>query len=494
MALKSSEINKYALYGPLSGIGIALPLSYLTAFQTEGLGWSAVLATTVLIAPRVIDFILGITCGTIMSKINMKWGRYRSWFVVLRWAVTASIVMQFLDTKALPLALQILFIALGYLILNSSMNFLLTAQYGIMFMMGGASMEDRQKLSIRANQFTVAGTILTSAALVPALQALTKSFYPENTNPNWYGSKAFMILAIVCAVCYYLGATCIISAAKDHDKPAPGGAGGPTTKIGDVIKSVVTNDQLLIYTLVTTLTSISLFAMMPIGIFYYMYVLKNMMLMPIAMTIVTLFGLLASIIGPQIGRKIGMKRSMVIGMVIAICGSLVTANFAGNDTPSGLRLVGMDVPVGWIIYLLVMLIGSLAAQMYAGFAMQFQVNAGEYGYYKTGKDNRTAAMGLGAVPMKIALIVGGALGGYALAGIGYQPGMGMPGGPEFPANFTVNFMRLIGYVPAAISLVALLLFGFGYKITDEKAKFYAEENMKKTMANMASQLQSEAKS
>jgi hypothetical protein len=63
--------------------------------------------------------------------------------------------------------------------------------------------------------------------------------------------------------------------------------------------------------------------------------------------------------------------------------------------------------------------------------------------------------------------------------------MGMPGGPAFPPNFTVNFMRLLGYVPAGISLVALLLFGIGYKITDADAKKYAEENMKKTMQEMA---------
>jgi GPH family glycoside/pentoside/hexuronide:cation symporter len=230
-----------------------------------------------------------------------------------------------------------------------------------------------------------------------------------------------------------------------------------------------------------------MFAIMPLGIFYYMYVLGNMMLMPVAMTISTLFGFLASLIGPQIGRKLGMKRSMVIGMIIAICGNLVTANFGGNATPSGIRIAGMEVPVGWLVYLCVMLVASLAMQTYAGFAMQFQVNAGEYGYWKTGKDNRTAAMGLGAIPMKIAMIVGGALGGYALAGIGYQPGMGMPGGPAFPANFTINFMRLMGYVPAGISLVALLLFGIGYKITDADAKKYAEENMKKTMQEMAGQ-------
>ncbi|MDR0597540.1 MAG: MFS transporter, partial [Treponema sp.] len=114
MALKNSEVTKYALYGPLSGIGIALPLSYLTVFQTEGLGWSAVLATTVLIAPRIIDFVLGISCGTIMSKVNMKNGRYRSWFMILRWVVALCIIVQFFDTKSLPLPLQILFIFVGY--------------------------------------------------------------------------------------------------------------------------------------------------------------------------------------------------------------------------------------------------------------------------------------------------------------------------------------------------------------------------------------------
>jgi GPH family glycoside/pentoside/hexuronide:cation symporter len=369
----------------------------------------------------------------------MRWGRYRSWFIILRWVVALSIIMQFFDTKSLPLWVQVAVIFIGYTLMNGSMNFILTAQYGIMFMMGGGSMEDRQKLSIRANQFTMAGSIITSAALIPALQALTRVFYPENTNPNWYGATAYMILAFICAACYWVGATCVVSGAKEYDKPIPaGGAAGPTMKVSDVIKGVVTNDQLLIYTLVTTLTSISMFAIMPLGIFYYMYVLGNMMLMPIAMTTATLFGFVASLIGPAIGRRLGMKRSMVIGMVIGIVGNIITANFGGIGASSGLRLAGMDVPVGWIVYLVVMLVASLAMQTYAGFAMQFQVNAGEYGYWKTGKDNRTAAMGLGAMPMKIAMIFGGALGGYALAAIGYQPGMGVPGGPEFPANFTAT--------------------------------------------------------
>jgi Na+/melibiose symporter-like transporter len=94
-------------------------------------------------------------------------------------------------------------------------------------------------------------------------------------------------------------------------------------------------------------------------------------------------------------------------------------------------------------------------------------------------------MGLGSPPVKIALIVGGALGGYILHAIGYRPGMGMPGGPVFPPNFNQSFMMLLGGIPAVFSLLGLVIFSIGWKITDEEAARYAKENMERTMAAMA---------
>jgi GPH family glycoside/pentoside/hexuronide:cation symporter len=475
MALKNSEVVKYSLYGPLSGIALALPMSYFTAFQTEGLGWTAALATTVLLIPRAIDFIFGFIAGGIIAKTNLKWGKYRSWFVVGAWVAFAGMVMMFLNTRAAPLPGQIAVSALGYTFQNVPMNFILTAQYGIMMLMGGASMDDRIKLSVTTVRFTMIGTLASSAGLVPALAALTKFFGANPDNPNWYHPNAYMVVGIATAFLFLIGAFAVVSASKNYDKPVPGGgAGGPTLSIGDIIRGVVSNDQLLTYTVVSTIVSISMFTIMPLAVFYYMYVLQNMMLMPIGMTIATLFGVVASMIGPVIGKKIGKKRALQVGQIITIIDSTLIALLAGNT-----NTIAGGIQVGFVIYVVLSCVTMIGSNIWMGFGGNYFVDAGEYGLWKTGKDNRAVAMGLGSPPVKIALIVGGALGGYALHAIGYRPGMGMPGGPAFPENFTRSFMMLLGGVPAVFSLLGLVIFSLGWKITDADAAKYAKENMER---------------
>ena len=476
MALKNSEVVKYSLYGPLSGIALALPMSYFTAFQTEGLGWTAALATTVLLVPRAIDFIFGFIAGGVIAKTNLKWGKYRSWFVVGAWVAFAGMVMMFLNTRAVPLPGKIAVSAMGYTFQNVPMNFILTAQYGIMMLMGGASMDDRIKLSVTTTRFTMIGTLASSAGLVPALAALTKVFGANQDNPNWYHPNAYMVVGIVTATLFLVGAFSVLSASKNYDRPGAG-AGGPSLSVGDIVKGVVSNDQLLTYTVVSTISSISMFTIMPLTVFYYMYVLQNMMLMPVGMTISTLFGVVAAMIGPVIGKKIGKKRALQAGQVITIIDSTLIALLAGNTTT-----IAGGIQTGFIIYVILSCLTMIGANMWMGFGGNYFVDAGEYGLWKTGKDNRAVAMGLGSPPVKIALIVGGALGGYVLHAIGYRPGMGIPGGPAFPANFTRSFMMLLGGVPAIFSLLGLVIFSLGWKITDADAARYAKENMERAMA------------
>jgi Na+/melibiose symporter-like transporter len=117
---------------------------------------------------------------------------------------------------------------------------------------------------------------------------------------------------------------------------------------------------------------------------------------------------------------------------------------------------------------------------YMCFGQNYVLDAAEYGYYKTGKDSRTVAMSIGNIPIKIGFALGGALGTYGLSMIGYQPGMTAT--PEFIRSF----MWIFGGIPAVLQLLACLTMQFGYKITDEDAAFYAQENAKRRAA-LASQ-------
>jgi Na+/melibiose symporter-like transporter len=478
MALKNSEVVRYSLYGPFAAIGLALPMSYFTMFQTEGLGWTAALATTVLIIPRIIDFIGGVICGSVIAKTNMKWGKYRSWLVVGGWVVMAGVIMMFFNSRALPLPGQIAVSATGYVFQNFPMNFILTSQYGVMMLMGGASMNDRVKLSVTNLRFQMFGTLATSAGLVPALRALTRIYGPNPDNPNWYHPNAYMTMAVITGAMFLIGTYSIASASKEYDKPNAGvGSRGPALGFGDILKGVFSNDQLLVYTLVNTLNSIALFAALPLALFYYMYILQNMMLQPVQMTISTLFGVVAAMVGPMLGKKVGKKRALQLGFSIAVTDSVLIAFLAGNT-----NVLTGGIQIGFIIYIVLMCLTAIGRNIWFGFGGNYYVDAGEYGYWKTGKDNRAVSLGLGAIPAKVSLIVAGALSGYALHAIGYRPGMGRPGGPPLPLNFNQNFMLLLGLLPASVYLLGLLIFSFGWKITDADAAKYAKENLERTQA------------
>lgn len=108
--------------------------------------------------------------------------------------------------------------------------------------------------------------------------------------------------------------------------------------------------------------------------------------------------------------------------------------------------------------------------MFSSFSVIYMLDAGEYGFYKTGKDNRTVGMSMMNIPMKIGMAVGGAVGGFGLASIGFSTGM------TVTASFISNFMWLLGGIPAAFYLLGSIVMAIGYRITDADAALYAKEN------------------
>jgi Na+/melibiose symporter-like transporter len=80
-----------------------------------------------------------------------------------------------------------------------------------------------------------------------------------------------------------------------------------------MVKSVVTNGQLLVVILSYTMFYSGMFAFNTVMAYYFIYVLGNFLLMSVALTAVTVFALFASIIGPKIGDRIGKKRAWYSG-------------------------------------------------------------------------------------------------------------------------------------------------------------------------------------
>ncbi|KPU45194.1 putative symporter YjmB [Oxobacter pfennigii] len=449
--LKSSEINAYAFYSFASSLAFAIPMSYLTIFMTENLLYSAALMGTTLLIARAIDFVIGLIAGSVVSKTNFKWGKYRSWLIILRFVVFFGIVIQFIDTSKLPTYTKMIVTILGYGMLHFSMNFIQTAQYGVLSAMAGSDMEDRDKLSIRGTQWMAAGNILVSAITLPFIQAIT---------PYVGSSNAYTIAATLFGLVLVVGNMMLSKAAAPYDIPQPKDTATNvvSTKISDLVKSVATNSQLLVYITASSLFNIGLMTFNGILAYYFMYVLGNFLLMSLAMTITTAFGLVASIIGPKIGRKLGKKNAMVYGLLIYAAGNLCISFFAKGSL---------------VVYIIFSCISAVAMYFFQAFGPLYVLDAGEYGFYKTGKDYRAMATGLFTMPFKIGFALGGAVSGYGLAIIGYTAGM------TPTPQFVDKFMLLLGGIPAAFYVVAAVLMIVGYKITDEDAAKYAAANIER---------------
>lgn len=451
--LDKSKINAYVFYTFASSVGVVVPLNYLNIFMTENLGYSAALMGTTLLIPRIIDFVVGLLAGGIIEKSRLKWGKFRSWIMIFRFVVFAGCAVLFLNTSALPVGTKMLITILGYVMLHCSMNFLQTAQFGILSVMAGADMEDRNTLSIRSGQAAAASMILTSMITLPFIEFLT---------PIVGNSNAYLIAAALFAAVFFIGCTVLGRAAAPYDLPRSKEEvkNVPTATVKDMINSVVTNKQLLIYILSSSLFYVGMMLFAGITAYYFMYVLGNFLLMSVSMTATTVFSLVASIIGPKMGMKLGKKNAMVVGLFIYAAGSIGIALFAKNSL---------------IIFIILSCVNGLGMYFFQGFGPNYVIDTGEYGFYKTGKDNRAVAMGMMNMPMKIGMMVGGSLGGYGLQMIGYTAGM-VP-----TAEFVSKFMLLLGGVPAIFYIVAAIIMLVGYKISDEDAAMYAKANAEKML-------------
>jgi Na+/melibiose symporter-like transporter len=280
-----------------------------------------VVATILLIA-RIADFFVCLASGPIVQRSNLKWGKYRSWLIILRWVVFLGICLQFTNTSSLPLAARLVIVTLGYFMLHFSMNFIALSQFGILAVMAGTSMEDRTRLSTRSAQAGTISAILTSATIIPLINFFT---------PIVGGANAYLAVAAPLALVFLIGAGVLAKTAEPYDTTEKSMPGGRVVTFKDMIDSIVTNKQLLVLVLTDTLSMVAMQASMGIATYYFMYVLGNFTLMAVSMTISTVFGFFASLIGPTIGKKLGKKRAKVIGIFASAVASLCIMLFAHSS-------------------------------------------------------------------------------------------------------------------------------------------------------------------
>ena len=186
-------------------------------------------------------------------------------------------------------------------------------------------------------------------------------------------------------------------------------------------------------------------------------------------------GFVFSLFVPKIGVKLGKLKSLYI------------CQYATWVSYVLYYLLGLK---SYYFMTLISILSSAVLYLQSGFGANYVLDIGEYGYYKTGKDYRAVVSAFASVPMKLTSAIAGSVTPWFLSAIQFdkfnelnKQGQLDPKNPtpEF-AKFQKQYMMVYCFVPLVCSVLGFLIFRNFYKITDDKAVFYAKENAAKAAA------------
>ena len=263
-----------------------------------------------------------------------------------------------------------------------------------------------------------------------------------------------------------------VKLSSPYDPPETAAAARRTPSVGQMLESLVNNPQMLI--LFACFTIFTMGSQLYAGVITYFFKATghfNDGSYTAALTARSVCAFLASMGAPILARKLGKKSAMVVGWFAVAVAGVIIKFFAFNAATGDANIMVMTVCMCLI---------QAAMYLYMGFMAVYYLDCGEYGYYKTGIDNRTMAVTVMNWPTKIGFMLGGSMVGWMIAWAGYQA----PQAADQVGTFASmdKFMTTMGLIPAILAAVGALGILLFYKLDDKTAAEYAKANVEREAA------------
>ena len=441
----------YFFFNMGQAFGTSVPMYYLMFFLTDFAGITPAVVAGILLVSRVVDFLVALIAGPIVQKSNMRWGQYRSWIFSCSVLVQVGVFLMFINPD-ISLTAKIIIVSVGYILQNVPMNFLVTAQYGLMAKITGANTENRLAITAKLMQGMRVSTIVVGAATLPFINYILS-----------IGANGFLIVSMIYGSTMIISSLVLFFKTKEFDRYNPAMKNGMDVSLGQMYGQTLRNSQIWVVLIAFTLTTTSILLVVSIQIYYFQYSIGNVNMQPVSATIMAVVGCVASFIMAPVARKIGKKNSAITSALFgAIC----------------MALIGFFAHQNVWFFIVISAINGFGAALVGTVGINLFLDAAEYQLYKTGKDSRAFAMSLYNIPMKIALAVSSPIAALLLTHSGYSQET-VDGILVTSMSNPQLFVRWFGLLLAAIYLVGVFLYAFLYKITDAKAAEYIAENQRR---------------
>ena len=403
---------------------------YFMTFLTDLAGFSAVISGMINSVFTTVDACLSWLYGGIINGTKAKrWGRYRSWLILVPWMV------------------PFLYAIIAAAILSHVVwNFGYVANATLVSVVGKTPEDKATLASSRATWNNIGGLLFSYLGLPFA--TLLAGFVGEK---NKFAAAAFC-LGILMVVTYFAhfkmteGYEEIETGeqqAKDRTK----------VSIPEMFASLFQNPPLMVLMLADLAKWCVKFVTAASAIYYFRDAMGN----PGLMSVYTLSVSLGAIIGAFAMRYIAQKLSSRTTMIVSYGGMAVSMFLIYVMYASASVVIGL-MTIAHVFYGMAF---AASPALYADTVV--------YATWKTGRDASGWIMGLQNLPLKVGVFMRGVILSSCLVAVGWQSGVVLEGTAR--QGMTIAF----ALVPAALCLAGMILLLVGFKITKEKVTQYQKE-------------------
>ena len=419
---------------------------FLTNLASFDLG----IVTAITTISSTVDACLSWIYGAILNSIKpKKWGRYRSWLVLLPWIVPFLYAFQFI--KIGNGIVSAVIVTVAAIASHVVWNFPYVANVS-MISVAGATPDDRAQLSSTRAAWANFSKIIFSYVGVP----LASVFAGIVGETNQYGAVAF-VLAWVMVVLYFAHFKMFDGYEEVSTEDVQETKKDTTKTSGmDLVRALLQNPP-LIALMISDLSKWAFnFIVSGIAMYYFTYVAKDAGLLTTYILISNIFCVVGSYLAKSVAKKFS-TRTGTIGTFILMAAVMIAANFLYTNV--------------WLVVFLMSL-----AQLGYGIAYActpaLYSDTIIYSEWKTGKNATGWISGLQNVPLKVGVMLRGISISACLAIAHFTPGMDASQATvELQKGICLGFM----IIPACALLLSAVILLFGFKITREKVEQYRAE-------------------
>lgn len=426
---------------------------YFQFFLTNLAKFSPATAALIGTITTTVDACLSWIYGAIINSVKPgKWGRYRSWLVMVPWIIPFLYAFQFIKIGPEPLAAVI--VVLAFVTSHVAWNFPYVANVAMISVAGKTPDERAQLASTRGAWANLSKVIFSYVC--PVVATFFAGIVGET---NKYGATAFVLACIMAALYYahfkmFDGYEIVedVDVAKAKIKKQDKQKGG-------LLKALVQNPPLMALMLADLAKFLFNFVVAGSASYYFLYIAKDVdgKVLAFYILISNIFCVVGSYAAKNLAKKFS-SRSAVIGMFFAMAVVLVASNFLYGNINVVIVLMSLAQLGYGVAY-------SLTPALYADTII--------YAEWKTGKNATGWISGLQNVPLKLGVLARSIVIPACLAVAHFEADAVDLNNvaPELEKAICLAFM----IVPSIALVVAALLMLFGFRLTKEKVIQYQDE-------------------